>query len=481
MAERGAKLSLSNNKTWKQHLFGNSDSTLLCSQIDTNNDTKEAQPELRDDIKEMYSNHIIIIDECHGLLFREPKINNSEPIIVGESPPSPLRITMTDSLGPYVCHHFTECENTSSNVLKNTRGIISKNGNIVCKTFNFTPEYVGKSQEAINALTSIDWNNTIFYPAHEGTNLRLWNDEGIWHLSSFKKIDAFRSKWGCRESHGQIFFEGIEYMLKNNQIVLTSGPQAIWDELIKTNPDQKACFDFYCSLLFPSTVYTFVVLSTAKNRIVCNPGSHPQPIYFTGEFTKSDWVLTRDNSSGICPPEANIECDIENMPESLFKWIEGLNPYQWQGIMIHYGVGTSSFGSIKLTAPSYQALATLRGNWPSIPFRYLQLREWPDQAQAFRNLYPEHVKTFDEYETILDNLAEEVLAGYILRYIKKEFVVLPQELFFVAKDLNKQWQEDYKRVTKQTVTERFNSLGSIKLNYFIRKAKERSVQDLLNE
>jgi hypothetical protein len=428
---------------------------------------------------------------------------------MGEPQASPLRIVMTDSMGPYVSHHYTECENTSTELLKHTRGTISRDEVTVCKTFNFTPEYIGKSQEAIDALNMVDWADAIIYPAHEGTNLRLWCDQGIWHLSSFKKIDAFRSRWGCRESHGQMFYDGLEYMLKNEKITLAPGPKAVWDRARgasapltpdreneaeskvpcdaagstvscdENRMDSKACFDFYCSLLSPHTVYTFVVLSTIKNRIVCIPNSHSQPLYFTGEFVKTndgEWVFTKDNTSGISPPDSDFAPeDGKSVSESLLSWTENLNPYLWQGMMVHYKVGTADFGSIKLTSATYQALASLRGNWPSIPFRYLQLREWSDQAQAFRALYPEHLPIFDEYERILDEAADQILAGYTLRYIKKQFVMLPQELFFIAKDLLEQWKVDHKRVTKQTVQEKINSLGSIRLNYLIKAARNRAL------
>jgi hypothetical protein len=397
---------------------------------------------------------------------------------IGEPAPSPLRITMTDSHEQYVCHHYIECDSKSNDVLKNTRGVISKNGEVVCRTFKFVPEFIGKSQEAIDALKNIDWNDAIFYPAHEGTNLRLWFDEGRWHISSFKKIDAFRSRWGCKESHGQMFYDALEFMLKNGKSSFPPATQAVWDDLSKQNPDQEACFNFYCSLLSPSIIYTFVVLSTIKNRIVCNSGVHSQPLYFTGEFSKSGWIMLKDNSSGILPPSAIIEYDIENMAESLLSYVEKLDPYLWQGLMIHYNVGTEAFGSIKLTSAAYQSLAILRDNTPSVPFRYLQLREWPDQARALMALYPEHAERFNDYELILDNLMNEVLAGYVLRYVKKQFVMLPQELFFIVKDLNNQWHVDHKRVTKRTVINKFNTLGSIKLNYLIKCAKQRAVEEL---
>jgi hypothetical protein len=397
---------------------------------------------------------------------------------IGEPAPSPLRITMTDSEGQYVCHHYVECDSKSSDTVKNTRGVISKNGETVCRTFKFVPEFIGKSQEALDALKNIDWYNAIVYPAHEGTNLRLWFDQGEWHISSFKKIDAFRSRWGCKESHGQMFYDALEFMCKKGKISFAPAPQAVWDELVKQDPDQKACFDFYCSLLSPNTIYTFVVLSTIKNRIVCKPGSHSQPLYFTGEFSKSEWVLLKDNSSGILPPDANTEYDFENMAESLLSCVEKLDPYLWQGLMVHYNVGSDAFGSIKLTSTAYQSLAALRDNTPSVPFRYLQLREWPDQAHKLVSLYPEYAEKFYDYELILDTLANEVLAGYVLRYIKKQFIMLPQELFFIARDLNDQWQLDHQRVTKQTVVNKLNKLGSIRLNYLIKCAKQRAVEEL---
>jgi hypothetical protein len=514
MAESGANMSSTFEKTSDLHISNENvvketdEHTLSQVMMELTGNDRITARELYSDAKEVGDSAVWnrVMNRMRDSILES--MMNPTLAGMGEPQASPLRIVMTDSVGPYVSHHYTECENTSTELLKHTRGAISRDEITVCKTFNFTPEYIGKSQEAIDALDMVDWTDAIIYPAHEGTNLRLWCDQGHWHLSSFKKIDAFRSRWGCRESHGQMFHDGIQYMLKNEKITLAPGPKAVWDRAlarpitpagVSSNEsgvetsveskvsndengagpmDSKACFDFYCSLLSPYTVYTFVVLSTIKNRIVCIPNSHSQPLYFTGEFVKNDgeWIFTKDNTSGISPPDSDFAPeDGKSVSESLLSWTENLNPYLWQGMMVHYKVGTVDFGSIKLTSSTYQALASLRGNWPSIPFRYLQLREWSDQAQAFRALYPEHLPIFDEYERILDEAADQILAGYTLRYIKKQFVMLPQELFFIAKDLLEQWKVDHKRVTKQTVQEKINSLGSIRLNYLIKAARNRAL------
>ena len=46
--------------------------------------------------------------------------------------------------------------------------------------------------------------------AYEGTYIRVHKYDGVWHLSTFKRIDARTSKWGtCKKSFGSIFLQRV--------------------------------------------------------------------------------------------------------------------------------------------------------------------------------------------------------------------------------------------------------------------------------
>ena len=65
-------------------------------------------------------------------------------------------IKITDSYLSYTIKHYTSCSSASDLILKNTRGVIYHNDDIVCKTFNFTPEFIGDKEGFLAHMDGID-------------------------------------------------------------------------------------------------------------------------------------------------------------------------------------------------------------------------------------------------------------------------------------------------------------------------------------
>jgi hypothetical protein len=91
------------------------------------------------------------------------------------------------------------------------------------------------------------------------------------------------------------------------------------------------------------------------------------------------------------------------------------------------------------------------------------------------NLYPSYVKDFKEYEEILRIITGEIYAGYIARFIRHEFVKLPQEMWFIAKDLHDAYIVDpiANKISHELVVNHINSLSAVRQNYLIRAYRQR--------
>ena len=386
----------------------------------------------------------------------EPGDSESDPFIN-------LNTRLTDSDGDYKIYHYIVCDDKSENVIKNSRGIIRSKDEIVCKTFNFTPEFIGINEpniEAVDSILSVAKNFSV-YMAEEGTLIRLWFHNNSWHISTHKKLDANRSRWGSKESHGDMFIKSLLWYIKNNL-----------QDKIKLE-DESHVLDVYLSTLKQDRVYTFIVRTTIQNRIVCTRNFDPM-IYFAGEFGlvgEDKFVLLNDNTSNI---ERPVKLTFENCT-ALFHIADNISPKRAQGVMIYYDEGLPSFGTIKLTSSAYQSLSDIRGNFPSVKFRYLQLRNDPESVQKLYKLYPEYYNSFNEYETIIHGICDKIYEGYKSRYINHEFTVLPQELWYVTKDIHDDYIKDSikNRISISLVHQHVNALSAVRLNYIIRCHYER--------
>ena len=64
----------------------------------------------------------------------------------------------------------------------------------------------------------------------------------------------------------------------------------------------------------------------------------------------------------------------------------------------------------------------IRDNSPSVKFRYLQLRGDPTRRNILLEMYPNFCEEFQKYESLLLKSCRFILANYIKRFIKKEYI-----------------------------------------------------------
>ncbi len=351
-------------------------------------------------------------------------------------------IRKTDEDGHYEVIHFDKCDDNSTTQEKNMRGLIFYKDQLVCKTFNYTPEYFTRDDHLKILNKYADKQISIFH-AEEGTLIRVWFHEK-WHISTHRKLDAEKSRWGSRFTHGSIFKDAINHLFKEG------GYEQFLNNLDKTK------------------IYSFIVRTNNTNRIVCYPLENPT-VYFAGEFS-SDYILLSTNTSGV-----NRPVKIENKsPEELLSYLERLNPYETQGLLIYIREDTPEFETIKLTNISYHVLECLRGNTASVRFRYLQLRKDKEQKKAFMDLYSEHLDVFNNCELIFKEVVSEIYSSYIKRYIRKEFVRISQERFYIMKDIYSMYLEGkFKRLNPELISNYLDSLSAERLNYLIKATQTR--------
>lgn len=330
-----------------------------------------------------------------------------------------MSIIVTDQCDNLKVYHYDD--GTTDRELQNIRGIIKDGDKVVCKSFGYTPEVLASDSQKLNdEISPLVTTETKFFKAYEGTILRVWQYQDIWHLSTHRKINAFKSKWGHNSTYGELFCRALIPVidaLKNAEKLTTE--QIIADDLFKT----------FVNALDKEKVYIFMLRSFKENRKVCNGVDEPT-LYCIGSFKRDeDFKFYLENPETFMPtPELISTIDT---PDDLLDHIEKINPREYQGVVLMNPDGSSG----KVVNIEYDRLDKLRGNVPNVLHRYVQLRWNKETLSQYTELYPEHQNKFTEWETSMNHVVNNIMKKYIERYINHKTAILPPEQYKVVLEL----------------------------------------------
>uniref|UniRef100_A0A6C0ELT8 Uncharacterized protein n=1 Tax=viral metagenome TaxID=1070528 RepID=A0A6C0ELT8_9ZZZZ len=346
---------------------------------------------------------------------------------------------------------YTRCTNDDDDFLKQCRGLVFNNDNLVLKAFSYTPEYDHTQMDILEQLLS-NFSKWSFYDAHEGALLRLFHFSGRWFLSTHRKLNAFRSKWATRDSFGSLFKRALESEESTNE------------EFAKRLPNGENILDRFQATLDKDKQYMFLLCNNSSNRIVCQPPKRPT-VYHVGTFL-ADGSLSMEVDCGVSYPQKHSFLNIDELLDHVEKKVD---PRLLQGIVC-FGPDNRQ---VKILHKEYQFLFRARGNEPSIPFRYLQVRMDKRLTDMLYYLYPDSAETFDKYENILYEIARMIFNAYKQRFIKKNFVTVPHEEYKVVEMCHTWHLADPKnnRISLERVIYSLNKQPPTNLNKMIRRYK----------
>lgn len=327
------------------------------------------------------------------------------------------------------CYDF--CDNTSDENVKNARGLVYKDDKPFLKSFGYTPTYTLQNMdEKIKKYIQENIKNIKFYDSYEGTLLRLfYNDvNDKWYLSTHRKLNADKSKWGSNETFGEKFKKVI--------------------------PD-----DFYKNLN-KDYHYMFLLTPNENNRIVCNTVNL---VLHIGTFDKN-FCFSSDYNIGIPRPS---EYKFQSWDE-LCDFVENrVDITKTQGVIIQ---DPNTNRNIKVLNTKYNEYNLVRNNVPSIKFRYLEIRNDERMIEKMKELYPLHVKYFVEYEEILEKISSKLYGAYIRRFIQKIYTTVTPEENVILKKCHAWYLEDKekRKMNQQKVMNTINDSNAILLNKLIK-------------
>lgn len=359
-----------------------------------------------------------------------------------------IRLTDSDENGLEL-YCYTNCTDSDNEYLQQCRGIVFNGENIVMKAFPYTIEYDHTNTEEIKEKILPNFEECNFYDAHEGALIRLFYFDNKWYISTHRKLNAFRSKWSSQESFGNQFIKAIDSEYIYNKEFAVSLPKK-----------DSSIIERFQDTLDKNKQYMFLISHSKENRIVCETKNRPT-VFHVGTFVNGELTMT-ENCNIPYPKKHNFS----NMNE-LLNYVNDIDYTKLQGIIV-FAPNNKQY---KINHKEYNLLFNARGNEPSIKYRYLQVRLNRKLTDMLYHLYPEKINVFDDIENNIYEIVKNIYNCYVKRYIKKNFVTVPTEEFYVMRECH-QWHEtdrQYNRVTFNKVFEIFNGQNPTNINRMLRR------------
>lgn len=249
---------------------------------------------------------------------------------------------------------------------------VDEHDNIVMKGLPYPDEYV----ESAFLKTDIKTSRHEIGHAIEGTAIMVFKHNGIWHTSTHKKIDSFKSYWADNTTtFGECFAAGIA--------------QALYQDMKKTEAKEYLT-KVYDTYLNPNWKYTFIQPPIYSERIGSKPDKHVFPVPVP--------VYVMDSSFQVIEDAANIprlhkhltytQIECRNLSnQDILDDVKLADPDRYQGCYIRPRCGR---GMTKIYSKVYNDRVLLRDGTASLRFRYIILRRLKDnQVRDFCKCYPE--------------------------------------------------------------------------------------------
>ncbi len=348
---------------------------------------------------------------------------------------SNIRLFDTDIQTGLQLWSYSHCTDDSSEAVKQCRGVVLDGDKIVSRMFGYTKEYTEQDEDAIRAELSLYDGQMYMVPALEGTIVRLFYSHNRWFLSTFRKLDAYNSRWGSDKTFGELFQKALlnEYTHYNPK----------FNETLGALEDPAHLFDRFCSILNTENTYTFIIQTTTETRQVCK-GQDPQRMWFMGLFDKDgNFHPTAED----VPISSHFEKCKNATVDIIMNRVKITDISYHQGVMVYLPNNTQ----IKIAHSSYAELQAIRGNTPSIVSRYMEVYNDEQTKNMLRTMYPERIWQFNTIDANIKNICGYIHRVYIGRYIKKQYIFVHPLLNYLLKELHTSYFQSKSPVTLDTV------------------------------
>lgn len=372
--------------------------------------------------------------------------NVSNRVFVETLEPKVKKIDNDDHLDLFC---YTSCDENEPDYIRECRGLVFEGSKLIVKTFPYGYEYTYKDYDTL-AENYGDLSQYTIFPSYEGTLIRVFYHNNKWYTSTHRRLDAFRSKWASKKSYGLHFIEALEYEYSTN-------PQ--FKSKFNNPPTRRNILEQFYKTLDKTYQYTFLLQNSIHNSIVCRDVVNPR-VFHVGTFINGRVSFEVD--IGVSRPSP---LSFDTL-DKLIDYVEELDIGKLQGVIMYSGEKY-----IKILNHRYKYYFGLRGNEPSLKFRYLQVRNDDGLRNEYITMYEDHIADFQVYEDTIHELIKHIFNAYLNRFIHKKHVVLPVEEYQVLKECHSWHVSDRSNnhISIGKVSEIFNNQTPSKINRMIRR------------
>lgn len=354
---------------------------------------------------------------------------------------------------------YNNCNDSDNELVKRCRGVVFNSNEVVMESFPYTYEYNVYNDYEMISKKFENIENFSFFDSYEGTLIRMFYFKNKWYMTTHRKLDALKSKWSSKTSFGEYFCKFLEEHYKEDE------------NFKKLVPEGKdSILERFQSTLNKSYKYMFLILPDSENRIVCLSPESPT-CFHVGTFIENNLVL--DHDVGIRRPSRITF----NNSKHLIDYVNNVDSNNCQGVICF----SSDNKQYKIFNGIYKELYDVRGNEPSIKFRYLKVRKNNRSVDMLLHLYPNMEETFKEIEHNIDDLTRFIYEKYVERYIKKMFVIVSPDKYKIIKECHKWHMEDRSkhRVNIDKVYSIINEQSPSVINHLIKNMDSKISEEIL--
>lgn len=325
-------------------------------------------------------------------------------------------------------------ERAEHDIFRECSGIIfdrTEVNKIVCYCMNNSEEIkitdncdVNETIKNIKFLNITDWNKIKIYKLYDGSMVRLYYHNDKWNVATTKCIDASKAKWGSSKSFYELFTECIH------------------DNNIYESLDKNKCYSF--------------IIQHPENKIVVE---HTKPSIIHVSSRDLTTLEECEETIGIEHPESfefNSFHDLVNYCQD--------QDHNFPGFMLI----DENLNRMRVIAPNYSNVKSLRGNVMNIKTRILELRKKnTDELESFLKYYPEYREMKINMEKHLLNIVNSIYIKYVQRRVYKQKVELNSSESHVHFLLHGLYLRTRQKISFNDVLMVVNSLPIYKIEFLL--------------
>ncbi len=262
--------------------------------------------------------------------------------------------------------------------------------------------------------------------SEDGTVLRLFHYNNEWMVSTNRRIDARRAKWGSEKSFYDLFCEALPFEAQEDPIRFLHDALNVdytYSVILLHPENQLVAYHPFPRLVSVSRRHNTTHVEEAASTFPCTWAASPTTVRESWDSVKAKYLDDSGNTVALITGAINMRGVIVS------DWRDPVNVKRW-----------------KIDSPEFVAASRLRKNLPSVHLSYLACQG--GECDAMWVTFPNHRPTFEFIDNIIKSFAHACYMTYVNAYIRRTYSVsMEHPIYQVLRRLHRKY-----KTTGQTVS-----------------------------